>query len=225
MFLKENMVTREDVQAIVQKSIDPIAKDVGQVRAHLSRHDDDIEDLRSEFGKLKANLGSSKKSKLDFSALQVAFVGFNETMTADERIREIDQICQKVTEVKPVVMDNFYKGPMNARVLSPAGFAQFHSEDAVKRFLDQLPSKKFQVRGMNINVKRAMPPEFKERNWVLSEVEKLLKREAGKGATILADFAGKERRIKVNGKLAFQQNKEGSSGIFHAPYSHLTVPR
>ena len=69
------------------------------------------------------------------------------------------------------------------------------------------------------------PTQGRQRVSASTGPDKLLKREAGKGATILADFAGKERWIKVNGKLAFQQNKEGSSGIFHAPYSHLTVPR
>ena len=61
--------------------------------------------------------------------------------------------------------------------------------------------------------------------FVLGEVERLLKKEAGDGNTVLASFAGKTRWVKVNGELAFQQDKDNPNGVFSAPFSHLAVPR
>ena len=96
--------------------------------------------MRSEVDVLKS--GAEKfTSKPDISGFQVAFVGFPSSVGASDRIAQIEKWRKDVKCVQPLVVDNFYKGPGKERTLTQAGFVEFHSEDAARRFLDALPHK------------------------------------------------------------------------------------
>ena len=69
-----------------------------------------------------------------------------------------------------------------------------------------------------ISVKTAC---FKQRDWALNKAEELLKAEAGKG-TVKVDR--KERKVKVNGAVAFKQEKEEARGSFQESFAHLALP-
>ena len=68
-----------------------------------------------------------------------------------------------------------------------------------------------------------MTPLFKLRNWALREAEKLLQGNARQGSVIASSFSGKDRWVKVDGAIAFQQQKD-ATGNFLAPFEHLPVP-
>ena len=69
-----------------------------------------------------------------------------------------------------------------------------------------------------ISVKTAC---FKQRDWALNKAEELLKAEAGEG-TVEVDR--KERKVKVNGAVAFEQEKEEARGSFQESFAHLALP-
>ena len=95
-------------------------------------------------------------------------------MTAEDRIKEIEEFCRQVKDIQPAFIENHYSGPWNARKVTQVGFAQFHTSDQVRVFLEKLPKKTIEIAGATVSVKKAMPKRFLRRNWYLREAEKLV---------------------------------------------------
>ena len=62
-----------------------------------------------------------------------------------------------------------------------------------------------------------------QRNWALTEADKLIKAHASSdGAEVKLEW--KDRAVKVNGQIAFQQNKNDVGGTFNAPFGSIELP-
>eukprot|EP00959_Pyramimonas_sp_CCMP1952_P359511 7528224-Pyramimonas_sp.AAC.1 len=74
-------------------------------------------------------------NSMDASHRRVAFVGFSESANAAARLQTIEGSVKQHVGANSFSTGNFYKGPANDQVLSPAGYAEFPSSKGAKDFI------------------------------------------------------------------------------------------
>ena len=80
----------------------------------------------------------------------------------------------------------------------------------------------FTEKGVTVRVKAAKTQNSKTRDWAPRKAEELLK-EADSSKKV--ELVWTERRVKVNGVPAFEQEKADLRGSFKPPYGNLALPK
>ena len=129
----------------------------------------------------------------------------------------------KVKVVQSVLVENSYNGPHGNRKLTKNAYAEFASVADTKKALEALKDFKWEVGSLPITIKQSRTQQQSQRNWALTEADRLIKAHASSnGAEITLEW--KDRAVKVNGQIAFQQNKIDVGGTFNAPFGSIELP-
>ena len=230
--LKESEARMERVvKEKISEAIDPVKDELVEIRADLATAKKRVADLEANSN---AN-GSSSHSKeinelmrsmdaLDINHKRIAFLGFPDSCQADHRIKEIERLINdKVQSIKPVRVQNSYKGPYSDRKLTRNAYAEYASVEEAKKALKALTDVKFEVNGENVIIKLSRSKLQSNRNFALRKAEEILK-PAGvsKGAAVVLNW--EDRAVTVGGNVAFKQEKKELSGKFMGGYAHLSLP-
>ena len=123
-----------------------------------------------------------------------------------------------------VFADNFHSGPRSSRKMSNAGFLEFRTEDAARRFLDAVPDRGVELScGSKVKARFALTEFNMRRNWPLRKAEELIKSSAhAKDKRVAIDFSS--RAVKVDGRAAFEQSRDETGGVFRGAFSSLVLP-
>ena len=152
---------------------------------------------------------------------QVAFLGFPQSTTAAERLKEMEEFVARFA-AGGVPVANKYQGPRNNRTLKKQGYAQFVDTDARDEFLKKAASTTFQCKGATVTLKKGLPHFLRHRDWALGRAQDVL--QAGtKDSKVESKRDKKEGTVTVGGVVAFQQLEKDTEGNFVADFSHLSL--
>ena len=215
----------------ISAAVDPLKEEISLVKQQI---DADITEMRKQIIALESKRAVSTSSQqisdlmrqvdaLDENHRRVAFLGFPDACQEQDRIVKIEALLkEKVPNIRYTYVTNIFKGPYNNRKLSQNSYAEFSCVADVKKVLEALKNVQFDVSGKAVAIKQSKTKLQSKRNWCLSEAEKLLKEKASDGVEVTLEW--KERAVKVNGIIAFKQNKTDSGGTFSAPFTSLVLP-
>ena len=215
----------------ISAAVDPLKEEISLVKQQI---DADITEMRKQIIALESKRAVSTSSQqisdlmrqvdaLDENHRRVAFLGLPDACQEQDRIAKIEALLkEKVPNIKYTHVTNIFKGPYNNRKLSQNSYAEFPCVADVKKVLEALKDVQFEVSGKAVVIKQSKTKLQSKRNWSLSEAEKLLKEKASDGVEVQLEW--KERVVKVNGIIAFKQNKTDSGGTFSAPFTSLALP-
>ena len=184
--------------------------------------------LRSDYQQLKERVAALEKGEklgpdpADPAFRQVAFLGFPDTASAQERLQAMEAFVQKFANHHPQVANNFY-GPRNKRVLKPNGYAQFVDSDARDLLLKDAEGTTFTCKGKKVRVERGQPKFVRHRNYILGKKAKDILVSKYPGRAVEYKKQEKVRYLTVNAVVAFQQEPGDPEGTFVGEFSHLSL--
>ena len=164
--------------------------------------------------------------KTDPALRRIAFVGWPDSISADERLKTIGDFVVSKCGQGQCTSGNFYKGPYNNRTLTPASFAEFISTDSTQEAMKILKTAELNVGGKSIQMKMARTDVNSKRNYSLRKAEELLKgHSSAAGQEIKINWKTDEpgiRNVKVGQNIAFAESKTDLKGTFLAPFADLS---
>ena len=133
----------------------------------------------------------------------------------------------KYKQITPTDFGHDFTGPYNNRKLSTASWIEFSNCDTAKDFLKHTEKEDFKVDGATIKIKFARTQFQKKRNYAMRKAEELLKGHQKTGRNVVTTewkiTDSKDRRILVNGALAFSQAPYDGTGTFLPPFLDLCI--
>ena len=197
---------------------------------------DRVGKLETEIEGLKRQLSSGASasavgrpvSSNDPAFKRISFLGFPSGFSRLQMINEMERASrEKFAEYKPAATEIFYKGPRGKKVPTLNGYVEFSApevRDAVLQHLGKDPS--IIVNGTHVSLKSAKTQNDGHRDYVLAEVARRVTGHASAQGKTVETLKGNDRRVKVNGVLAFQQGSRNSGeiGKYSAPFTDLELP-
>ena len=170
----------------------------------------------------------SAVNKLDPALRRVAFIGWPENMSAEKRVEMMHEFGkEKYKNFTPTDVGHDFTGPYNHRKLSTASWIEFPNCDTAKDFFKHIEKEDFKVDGTSIKIKFARTQFQKKRNYAMRKAEELLKGHPKTGSNVVTTewkiTDSKDRRILVNGVLAFSQAPYDGTGTFLSPFLDLCI--
>ena len=124
-------------------------------------------------------------------------------------------------------MGHDFTGPYSNRKFSKALWIEFSKCDTVKDFLKHTEKENFVFNGTTVKIKFARTQFQKKRNYAMRKAEELLKASPKTGSSVVTTewkiTESKDRRILVNGVLAFSQAPYDGTGTFLPPFFDLSI--
>ena len=136
---------------------------------------------------------------------------------------KIDPVLKNFPHIRFSDIGNFMKGPRGSRVITPAAYAQLGSSDARDAALKLLGASATLTTGEQVKVKAAISKVNSHRNWALRKAEELVKA-SNSAAGKRVELSFKERVVKVDNAVAFEQSPEDLGGTFKGAFSSLRLP-
>ena len=214
---------KAETKVMISESVDPVKDDMRELRDRVAS----LETARVPAGSASADHlprdVQQMLNSLDPALRRVAFVGFPSESSAEARIKVIDDFISKYPSFQKVATGNFYTGPRSDRKLSKAGFAEFVSDDVREAFVKAVGNESATMLGSTITVKRAKTKVNNARNYSLrAACDKLKASPEARGKNIQLEW--KDRVVKVDSTVAFEQKKEDLSGKFVGSFAHMRLP-
>ena len=208
---------RDETTAAISGAVEPLKADIADIRTQMAKFSSGSTGLADRSSKQQIDLMNS----MDIANCQVAFIGF-QTESLTDRVQAIQSIVNQVGAGQPLHIGHFYKGPRNARVLAPASYAQFASEQDARSFLSSAggKGKSFASAGATLVLKPAKTRANVMRDGALKAASNKLKA-AAPGRNVKVDY--KERSVSVDGVVAFSQDAGDLSGRFLPPIANLSI--
>ena len=150
---------------------------------------------------------------------------------AESRIQSIELYLKKMGEESHLrVVDHVYTGGPGNRHMAPLSIVEFPSqsirEQVLKKINDGNPSMK-DSQGNTIDIKRAKTSWQLKRNAALKSACDLLKKDSRcKDKSVEISWkidSSKNRSVKVDGEIIFQQCPSDCSGNFQNPFQDLSI--
>ena len=203
-------------EELVQTKVKPLEE-------KLSKLSLEHEALKKKVASLEAGKQGDrqKADPADPAHKRVAFLNFPPALVPEQRLEAMREYCKKFPNHQPLAVANKYKGPYNDRKCSAHGYAEFSDRDSRNHFLTAAGGQDLQVQGATVKVKSAKTQFNSQRDYSLYKAEELLK--AGlEGKTVTLER--ETRSVKVDGEVAFKQEKTEAAGTFLGAYSHFSLP-
>jgi len=232
--------SREKTRVLIAEAVDPLWGEMRSVQSDVVdlgkasiAHDDRIGRLESQF----ANLNTGKSNKFnpnDVAHLRMSFSGFKGD-SLDDRVETLKAFMDKHFKQETFAcVDTRATGAWNDQKPTGESFVQFHCRAARDRALkavrdgklaENLKSKK----GDKLTVNRYRTDWQRGRDWAMRKSEELIrdKIEAVKlTSTTKVEYvqAKDERKIIVNGQIAFIQKRADAHGAFVNEFAELKLP-
>jgi len=202
----------------IKGQIDALTRRTSMLEARPAQHVTDP-------GSGSAKAFRSMLQSLDPAHKRAVFIGFPEGLAAEQRVKEIESIMARFPAHKPVDVGNFWRGPRNNRSLTKVGFAEFGSADAARAFLNASSESAVLTQGgASIKIKAALTKTNAQRNWALRAALDLIKQSAPARGSTVEGFFDNRRCVKVDGEVAFEQDREQLDGTFRGRFSDLRLP-
>ena len=164
-------------------------------------------------------------NSFDPSFRQIVFKDFDESSTASSRFTFIEDLM-KTHSIRYNFIDHFYTGPSNNRKISRKSYVEFSSADAAKHAMLALGGKntKFQVsESKTCTLTFAISAVARKRNYNLRQAHEMIK-SADQVKNKNVQIKWKDRVIKVDSQVVFQQDKSELTGTFLASFESLHLP-
>ena len=224
-----NMATKSDVDKVstdlmkhtkvmIAEAVDPIKAEMYDMKCRLDNYD-----KHKRGDSARTQTSSSQHPGLDPALKQIAFIGFPDSISAADRLRQVERfLAENAKDFRAVAVDNIYNGPYTDRKLTKATYAEFASPDSRREALNCLSGKTLSVGGQNITFKNARTKFNGQRNYSLRKAEQVIKGSTqSSGKSVKINWT--ERSVTVDGSPAFTQDKTETGGSFVSPYADLTL--
>ena len=146
----------QSTKILISEAVDPLKV---EIRDHKEEIQEELAAMKLRLQKAESQKSQSQKSnspeisrverladKLDPAHRRIAFLGFDDQMPLDNRVKEIDAFIKKYWPTKKTLcIDHFYKGPYNERKESKNSFAEFANPENVKQILKQINNEKLEL--------------------------------------------------------------------------------
>ena len=165
---------------------------------------------------------TKESEKSDPARRQVAFTGYPDSVSAADRILQMEAYLKKFPQFRSIGVFNGSKGPRNARVLDKVSFAEFICEDVARDFVEKASSVPFVVGEKTLKVKRAKTRFNRSRDWSIRKAHEIL---SSKFREKSFEIVWKDRVVKVGDDICFSQTEFDARGSFTGNFGHLTLPK
>ena len=233
MATKDDLATlqtnlQKQTKGLIADAVGPLKSDITELRQRMDIQENRHVEVPSSLSSTSLSKDQFQMmSKLDPSNRRIAFLGFPDISTAEQRYNWMkDHVMTKIPNCRYVGIDHFFKGPRNAKVLSKASFVEFCTEEAARAALQTIGGKNTKFTYSDnvspIVVKPAISEINMKRNWSLKKATELITTKCGKGVDVKANF-GNERNIIVRGEVAFEQHSTDLAGQFKGDFIGLSL--
>ena len=160
----------------------------------------------------------------DLIRKKIAVKGFADSVSVKKRLEEVEKLCRDILEATPVRFEAVHNFPQGQKKLTGVVLVDFGSEKEAQDLVKSYKDTPFTVNGCQVKVANARTELQSKRNTQLREAIELVKAtEEATGKTVETKF-GSDRRVKVDGQVVFQQDKQGLGGLFSGAFSGLSLP-
>ena len=161
--------------------------------------------------------------KLDPAHRRIAFLGFDEKTTLEDRIKEIDAFLKKNWPSKKCI-DHFYKGPYNDRKISKNSFVEFSNSEDAKQILKSIKDQELELKieSKAVMIKQARTQLNTTRNTSLRTAEQKIKEDA-KAQNKEVKIEWKDRTVLCDKYEVFRQQKNELTGTFKGAFSSMSL--
>ena len=242
-FVKNEMVTRnhldsyhretiEVIEARVQEAIAPLQEGQEYLEKQMDNLNSRIEVIENASATGSLTRSSSERPRAtDTSQKTIVFKGVPTTMSAEQRIREIENfMATHFPNIRLRDVGNFYKGPYpKGRMLTNVAYAELSNSDVRREVLEKIgPSDKIKIKcvlgGTEVRIRKALTEHAVQRNAALRRASDLLKADKRfKNSSITIEWSG-ERGITIDKAYVFVQRSSDVTGEFVGPCSDLRLP-
>lgn len=242
-FVKNEMVTRnhldsyhretiEVIEARVQEAIAPLQEGQEYLEKQMDNLTSRIEVIENASATGSLTRSSSERPRAtDTSQKTIVFKGVPTTMSAEQRIREIENfMATHFPNIRLRDVGNFYKGPYpKGRMLTNVAYAELSNSDVRREVLEKIgPSDKIKIKcvlgGTEVRIRKALTEHAVQRNAALRRASDLLKADKRfKNSSITIEWSG-ERGITIDKAYVFVQRSSDVAGEFVGPCSDLRLP-
>ena len=220
---------RMETRVLISEAVDPLKEtlsDVNTAVTELQRgaviQDDRIGKLESQMAKL--GVGGGKFNPHDVAHLRVSFSGFKDNVL-DDRVATIKAFMDKHFKDREsfACIESRMSGPWNDQKPSGEAYVQLHSRQARTRILKAIEDGKYaegltSSKGDKLKVGRYKTDWQRSRDWAIWKAEDLVKEKLAERKMEKAKVEYKatrdERKILVNGEVAFVQKRSDAQGNF-----------
>ena len=229
--------------APLHAGISQLSTDFKTVAASSVDHDGRIEQLESQLRIMRSQLSDAvsggkfgKTNKHDPGLTKVAFLGFPSSLSREQCIREMRKFAEsKISRdtngelsYRIIDCDVFYKKGGDGKWLPTSnGYMQFGHRNARDAVMAAFGGREasLSVGGHNVKIRHGKTEADGLRDQVLYSAETAIKKHAAAMGKTVEKMMGKDRCVKVNGIVAFQQGsrQSGDTGAFMGPFSDLDM--
>ena len=237
MALKDDLVDLKsdilsETQIIVSDAVNPVKTDIANLKTELSAATARVTSLEQKPAHLATGVPAcidkalkdlrSTVDSMDPAHKRIAFIGWSDGTSAEDRIKSMEAYMSKFPTFKPTNFGNDLVGPYNNKMLGKSSFVEFASADIAKKMLEKT-NKGPTVDSKQIEIKKTKTKQQKTRNYFLIRASELIKEHPGsKGKEVKIVWG--QRQVQVDLSLGFQQDKIDNGGAFSAPYDALVLP-
>ena len=229
--------------APLHAGISQLSTDFKTVAASSVEHDGRIEQLESQLRIMRSQLSDAvsggkfgKTNKHDPGLTKVAFLGFPSSLSREQCIREMRKFAEsKISRdtngelsYRIIDCDVFYKKGGDGKWLPTSnGYMQFGHRNARDAVMAAFGGREasLSVGGHNVKIRHGKTEADGLRDQVLYSAETAIKKHAAALGKTVEKMMGKDRCVKVNGIVAFQQGsrQSGDTCAFMGPFSDLDM--
>ena len=166
--LLENMVTKQDLTTFKEEVAATVTLQVEQAVQPIKTQVEQL-DERMKHCESRLNSGATKSQSLDphdDAFEQIAFLGFPESASSQERFKAMEDFLSKYLMCRPQLGNNHY-GARGKRELKKSGYAQYVDSDARDQFFDMIEVKSFTCTGAKITVQKGKLLFYRHRDYII----------------------------------------------------------